>query len=417
MPVAPTPTSAPARDRRNAALDGLRGIAALSVFGFHAWLYTLDRVRVASGRGDSLSATIAAELRIGLVLFFVLSGYLLFRPWVLARLDGRPRPRLGTYAVHRAGRIVPAYYLAILGSVLLLWPLAGDPGVRLPPVEQLPLFFVFAQNASPQTVMTLDPPMWTLAVEASFYALLPLFGALALRARGSRAGQALVPVLLVIAGLVFNWRLAQATIPPITWAKSLPAMIPYFGLGMLTAVLVHGRRLSRGAAAALLAGGAVLVLADGWLHASAAAGTDLALHLRVIRDLPAAVGFCAILAVAVARPPRALGWRPLAWTGGVSYGLYLWHVPLLLWLRGHGLLPLDPLGATLVGLPLSLLAAWLSFRFVEGPAMRWARRTRVLGANVTRGARSARTARARTRSIPEAAPAAPSGSPARRAPA
>jgi peptidoglycan/LPS O-acetylase OafA/YrhL len=271
--------------------------------------------------------------------------------------------------------------------------------------------------------MTLDPPMWTLAVEAAFYAVLPVLGALALRTRRTRAAQAALPLALIAAGLLFNWRLAGAEIPSILLAKSLPAMLPYFALGMLAAVLVQGRSLPRGAAAALVAGGLALVAADGWLHASAVAGTDLALNLRIVRDLPAAAGFAALVAVAAARPPALLAWRPLAWCGAVSYGLYLWHVPVLLALRGHGLLPASPWLAALVALPVSLLLAWASWRAVERPAIAWARRTRVFGANragrapapapaalpapaLSPGAaRSARTARARTRSSVRAAPA------------
>src|SRR6476620_8001817 len=113
--VPSSPSSAPAR--RNAALDGLRGIAALSVFVFHAWLYTRVQVRAAGAHGVAAQAVV--ELRLGLVLFFVLSGFLLFRPWVAAALGDRPRaPRLATYAAHRVGRIVPAYYVAIVGSAL-----------------------------------------------------------------------------------------------------------------------------------------------------------------------------------------------------------------------------------------------------------------------------------------------------------
>jgi peptidoglycan/LPS O-acetylase OafA/YrhL len=168
----------------------------------------------------------------------------------------------------------------------------------------------------------------------------------------------------------------------------------------------------------LLLAGAALVAGDMALHASADAGTTLALRLRITRDLPAAAGFALILAVAVARPPAALAWRPLAWTGAVSYGLYLWHVPLLLVLRGHGLLPLDPLGATLVALPLSLLAGWLSFRFVERPAIAWSRRTQWLGANRPVSPdrpRSAGTAPGRTHSSDADADPPPPGSPPRHA--
>jgi len=68
--------------------------------------------------------------------------------------------------------------------------------------------------------------------------------------------------------------------------------------------------------------------------------------VRVVRDLPAAAGFAAIVAVASARPPRALAWRPLAWVGGVSYGLYRWHVPVLLALRADMTVPIARVVAT-----------------------------------------------------------------------
>ncbi len=385
--------------RRNHALDGLRGLAALMIFVFHAWLYTRERVRLLGA--DGLFDQAIGELRVAVVLFFVLSGFLLFGPWVSARLGGsRAAPHVATYAAHRVGRIVPAYWLAIVGSALLLWPLAGEPGVRLPPFEQLPLFFVFAQNQSAETVMKLDPPMWTLSVEVAFYTLLPLLGWAALRAPATRLGQSLAPLALLAAGVTFNALLARRDIPPLTLSKSLPAMAPYFALGMLTAVMVHGRVPGRRMALALMAGGVALVLADAWVHAGLVSGSDMALRMRIVRDLPAAVGFAAVVAVGATLAPKWMGWRPLAWTGVVSYGFYLWHVPLLLVLRSNGLLPLSTLGATLVALPPALLLGWLSFRFVEAPAIAWSRRTRMFGANSRavseQEPRSERTAPART---------------------
>ena len=91
--------------RRNLALDGLRGVAALTVLAFHAWLYTRTRVD-AGGAGSGLDSALG-ELRIGLVLFFVLSGFLLFGPWVSASLGGtRRRAARGDVfrAPHRADR-------------------------------------------------------------------------------------------------------------------------------------------------------------------------------------------------------------------------------------------------------------------------------------------------------------------------
>ena len=157
-------------------------------------------------------------------------------------------------------------------------------------------------------------------------------------------------------------------------------MLPYFAAGMLAAVLIEARVPSARAARLLLAAGVLLVAADLLLHLGAFA------IVRVIRDLPAALGFALIVATAAARPPAALEWQPRVWVGAVSYGLYLWHVPVLLVLRANGLLPLTPLGATLVGLPISLLLGWASLKLVEMPAMAWSRRTKLLGANVKRSA-------------------------------
>jgi peptidoglycan/LPS O-acetylase OafA/YrhL len=274
--------------RRTAALDGLRALAALSVLGYHAWLYT--RTQVTQAARASLLDDAAHELRLGLVLFFVLSGFLLYAPWVRSALAGTARPRVGSYLLRRVARIMPAYYAAVVGSVVMLWGLRGTPGVRLPDAENLWLFGVFAQNLRSDTLLTLDPPLWTLAVEWSFYLLLPALGwaALALRGRG-RDAQVVVPVAFLAAGVAWNWAIAGRDVP-LTLTKVLPAMAPYFALGMLAAVAAHGRRLESRTARLLAAGGALLVVGDAaWAAAGARDGShDLTLH--VMRDLPAAAG-------------------------------------------------------------------------------------------------------------------------------
>jgi peptidoglycan/LPS O-acetylase OafA/YrhL len=98
--------------------------------------------------------------------------------------------------------------------------------------------------------------------------------------------------------------------------------------------------------------------------------------LRVYRDLPAAVGFALVMGAASSGSglvPQALGRRPLAAVGTVSYGLYLWHVPVMLWLRANDLLPLSALGGLLVALPISLALAAISWRFIEKPLLGKAR--------------------------------------------
>jgi peptidoglycan/LPS O-acetylase OafA/YrhL len=345
-----------------AALDGVRAVAALSVVAYHAWLYTLPQVTAA--HRDSLSDQVLHELRLGLVLFFVLSGFLLYRPWA----RGTP-PAAGSYALRRAARIVPAYWLALAGAVLLLWPHDAVPGVRLPAADDLWLFAVFGQNFAQDTLLKLDPPMWTLAVEVSFYVALPLLGALAIRAR-HRGGVVLVPIAFAAIGLAYNRLLADDAGVPLTLTKILPAVAPYFALGMLAAV---PRRVP--AATLLIAVGVGLVVADGWWAADAATRGSHDIALRIWRDVPAAAGFALILAAIAARPPRLLATAPLPWLGRISYGIYLWHVPLLLFLRAHDLLPLSPAGALAVALGPTLLVASASWYLVEQPAQRWARRT------------------------------------------
>jgi peptidoglycan/LPS O-acetylase OafA/YrhL len=360
--------------RRSAAIDGLRAVAAVSVVAYHSWLYTLPRVTAA--HRESLADQVLHELRLGLVLFFVLSGFLLYQPWVRSALEGAPGPRLRDYLVRRAARILPAYYLALAGSVALLWSLGGSPGVRLPPAGGLWTFLVFGQNFSDATLLKLDPPLWTLAVEVSFYLALPALGWLALRLRHSgRAGQLAVPLAFLLASFAYNHAIdgsAGADWP----TKVLPAMGQYFAIGMAAAVLAHGRAPGRRMTSALLAGGALFVVGDAWWAADAATRGSHGVLLHVLRDAPAAVGFGCIVAAAArtTRPPRVLAARPVAWTGHVSYGVYLWHVPLLLFLRAHGALPLTPIGALAVVMPLALGVAAASWYGIERPVQTRARR-------------------------------------------
>ncbi len=363
-------------DRRLASLDGLRGLAALSIFVFHGWLYTMPEPS-ATAR-STVGDYAAHELRLGLVLFFVLSGFLLSRPWFAAALGERRPPSVGRYVRSRAARILPAYYVALGGSILLLWGLQGTPGLRLPPAGELPLFVVFGQNLSPGSVMKLNPPMWSLAVEVSFYAVLPAIGWLALRLPRRRSSLALVPLALLAVGVIYNWSIAGQGLS-MTFSKTLAAMLPYFALGMLAALHAHGRKIDMATKRMLVTAGVALVVADAIAKAAAPArGLDLTMLFSIMRDLPSALGFALIVgAFSIAPRSRVLGGRVLPAMGVISYGFYLWHVPVLMVLRGYDLLPLDPFLGTAVALVPSLALATLSWYACERPVLRWtARRER-----------------------------------------
>jgi acetyltransferase len=347
---------------RNHALDGLRGLAALGILTLHVWMFT---VQGAHGRHELVSL-LTGELRLGVVLFFVLSGFLLAGPWVASALDGRRVPRLGRFAVKRAARIVPAYWVAMLGS---FWLLTGSGHEYEVSAAQLPLFAVFGQNYVGAAAGRLDPPMWSLVVEVSFYALLPLAGWLLVRA--ARRGR-MVLACAGLAGVGLVWSAAGELLSwPQTAMATLPTFLPVFACGMAAAALAHRRAVSPVAWWALLVAGAGLVCADAvWHHQ----GTGTIGH--VVRDLPAAAGFAAVVAAVAARPPALLSCAPLRGLGKISYGLYLCHLPVLLWLRFEGLLPGGFVGPWVEVAVLSALVALASWVLVERPAIEAAGRWR-----------------------------------------
>src|SRR5215208_4533859 len=171
---------------RSDALDGLRGLAALSVVGFHVWLYRPERV---PGTRMGLGDQIFFELHLGLICFFVLSGFLLYRG--LLR-----RPDFKRYTVRRIARIVPAYYVSI-ASCLILFAALGLTDL-IPPTASLPLFLVFGQNYSADTLMEINPVTWTLCVEAAFYVALPLVAL-------ARSGRLRIVLLACLIAATVGW--------------------------------------------------------------------------------------------------------------------------------------------------------------------------------------------------------------------
>src|SRR5581483_64292 len=150
--------------RRFAQFDGLRALAALAVLVFHAGLYTRAQ-ESASGLAPYLG-----RLNVGVALFFLISGFLLYRPLLAARA-GLARPiGPGEYARRRLLRIVPAYWVAL--AVLAVFP--GLPDIPSPRVWA---YVLFAQDYSARTLNNGIGPAWALGCEVVFYALLPLLSA------------------------------------------------------------------------------------------------------------------------------------------------------------------------------------------------------------------------------------------------
>ena len=356
---------------RLGALDGLRGLAALGIVVLHVWMF--DHGDANGGfNPQSVEDMAMNELRLGVVLFFVLSGFLLYRPFLAAARGERPFPALRSYARRRAARLLPAYWFALAGSfALLAWldhPLRTSVG-------ELPVFLLFGQNYLAETAKHLDPPMWSLAVEVSFYAALPLVGFLALRAGPRRRAQLALCGGLALAGLAYTTA-SIAFAFPWTATATLPIHLTEFAAGMAVAVLLHDRVLARRTGLVLIGAGAALVLANAaWHELTAEAATPQ----RILRDLPAAFGFALIVAAVAGAPlrNRALVAAPVRALGTLSYAIYLWHYVAIMYLRAEGHWPADMVEALALTLALTVPVSALSWFAVERPALRWAKRPRL----------------------------------------
>ena len=345
---------------RTHALDGLRGLAALSVVAFHVWLYRPERT---PGTRTSLGDQVFFELHLGLICFFVLSGFLLYRGMLR-------RPNLKRYATRRIARIVPAYYVSIAGCLILFAALGLDDLV--PPTDSLPVFLAFGQNYFSDTLMEINPVTWTLCVEAMFYVALPLVALV-------RSNAARVTVLVSLIGATVAW---NALTYGGAWTdvseKTLPAYAGHFALGMLVALWVESRRerITARWTGVLAAVGICTVVASGWWYETPGLLPDTR---ALVLKLPAALGFAFLVAAGAAGRGlvvRALSARPLAWAGVVSYGVYLWHLPLIIVGNDLGWWPEGTAPRLFVVTAAALAAGWMSWVAVERPAMRLARSPR-----------------------------------------
>jgi peptidoglycan/LPS O-acetylase OafA/YrhL len=350
--------AAPAKHRAQ-ALDIIRAFAAMAVLTYHVWLYRLPRPN--SPTREGFFDHVLFEWRIGLVVFFVMSGYLLYRPLLKGRHDGAPQklaPR--RYYWRRIVRIVPAYYVAIIGSIILLWGIGDTAGVRLPPAAELWRFAFFLQNYSSDTLLTLDAPTWTLAVQAAFYLVFPVFVFFGAR-MGRRAWA--FPLLLVALGVLFNWVSYSNEWGPIA-RLSLPAMLPYLALGMAIAHLPPAT--TRSTAVWMIGAGVVLAFGDSLWHALNIGPWALG----VLRDLPGAIGYGLIIA-ACAQPVIGASdrWKPAEAFGRWSYGVFLWHLPLLLFIKGHGLMPASGVLTWFMLVAVASAAGAATWRLIELPLL------------------------------------------------
>jgi len=240
-------------------IEGLRGIAACSILAYHAWLFSSP---AKPGWNLGPITAFVPPLQSGVTLFFVLSGFLLYRPISDALLHGRPLPSISRYLRSRALRILPAYW-----TVLLITGLAGTTilgashsGLRVGPPGDARLLLedaLLVANYRPSTMWTGVLPAWSVTIEIAFYLALPALAvmAAALARRGerdspTRAALAPIAVLLVVG---FGGKVAAALFVPgpgrsaaSDWhavlERSLLTHADLFAFGMLAALLLSLHR-------------------------------------------------------------------------------------------------------------------------------------------------------------------------------
>jgi peptidoglycan/LPS O-acetylase OafA/YrhL len=306
---------------RSAGLDALRASAALLVALFHLRTVLVVDFGPLNGLIEGGDA--------GVYIFFALSGYLLYRPFLRGPVDVR------SYALKRAARILPGYFVALVSLTFLT-------GSALPLEHPLPYLTMTASYNIPLRAFLGNA--WTLSAEILFYVALPVIASLV---RGRELVRLAMFALASIA-IAVAFRIIES--PPTDWLSGAFPMVAYaFVPGMLLAVveLRHPGIFRRLAGPWALLAGLVLIGVEtqtrGFPIALAAGiGTPLVMAWLLQHRIPFA--------------------QPLAFLGGASYAFYLWHKDLY---YAFGT----------AGFVIAAVGAAASWALVERPILEWAHRT------------------------------------------
>ena len=338
----PAPTSTAFTLGRRPALDGLRGVAVLAVMACH---------------GGPLSVFRGGYL--GVEVFFALSGFLV-TALLLQEYQRSERIQLLRFYGRRALRLGPAL-LVMLGGCCLYAAFRTKPD-RAHDVYRAALWTAcYAANGPAPTRLGLLGHAWSLSLEGQFYLLWPLVLSLFLRL-GVRPR--------VVAGLVVA---AMAAAAATRWTIRADSLLA----GCVVGLLAYSEGLPRSRVARRLTAGLAAAVLVGL---GAAAGPETAFMQR--GGFTAAAAAAALLVAALVPPTPAAGGLDsplLTGIGKISYGLYLWHFPLLTMAPKlvHGVFPFTrrlPGVDALLPAAFAFAAAALSYHAVERPCLRWKNR-------------------------------------------
>lgn len=352
----------------------------------------------------------------GVTLFFILSGFLLFRPYAKSLLYAHAWPSTRTFYLRRALRILPGYYISLALLIVLAHPEYMQPNH----LQNLLLFVTLFMDSTKQTYQMINGPFWTLAVEWQFYLLLPwlALGLSWLVHLGSLSRRLWLLTLclcgVILWGIGTNYLGCYALYdhPGTTFGLPQPLFniltfffygmsgkyLEDFAVGMLISVLFTVSRsmsperklpryLTLSRKAFLSVGVLLLIFMAAWSNYPALMFLNpyIGAH-EAFTETGFALGFGLCIIALLSGPTllkQVLEHHHVRWIGCISYSLYIWHLPILLYFMTH-ILPLTHhwnalfvyllywACAALIVFPFSALF----YRIVEQPGMRLAERTR-----------------------------------------
>jgi peptidoglycan/LPS O-acetylase OafA/YrhL len=379
--------------RRFPCFDGLRAIAALSVLTFHVvgvshppWLH---------GTMEALVGRLGQQ---GVAIFFVISGFLLYRPFVDAALRGTSSPSLWPFWLRRFVRIFPAYWIALTAYIYFFG------FFRIRGFANFVTYYGLLQNYRGRYALLGLGVAWTLVVEVSFYVALPFINQIGRALAGAHAHlervyRVQVGLLASLAAIGLSVRALNmwvvTTAPNGAWfplhasGYSLLANLDWFAVGMAFALLSASSGLGRALPNVITA----LARRAGWCWVIAAAlfvlqaqliGTPSvtspasALTRYVVTGLAAVTAGFLVLPAAFGDQDqsavrRFLQVKPIVYLGGISYGIYLWHWIIVQqstqWIA-NGTLPDAFLARFITVFALTVAIASASFYLIERPLIR-----------------------------------------------
>lgn len=363
-------------------MDSIRGIAAIAVVATHTTFFV------------ALRDVKATQVRFGFIsmaVFFVMSAFLLYGPFVRARLADEAPPTTLAYAWRRVLRVVPAYYVAltVIAIVLGLSYVFSAQGI--------PTYYGFAQCYRPDWVLRGMAQAWTLDVEAVFYVVLPLWAAGMRRLKAPtlerKVRQELV-VCAAVAAVSLGYKILIVATDWIDGHYGRPLQLNFltfmdqFAIGMVLATLAAAYQLRDREPRAVRLIDRYPSMAWGIGVATLGIGVATLGLLGQVGDLRANGApyvfrhyLIAVIAVSLLLPAmfgdpqrgvvrRILRSRVLLYLGMVSYGIYLWHLAILDQLARwdfQSIAGRSNLGWFLATFPISVALGTVSYYLIERP--------------------------------------------------